>query len=63
LTLGDRFREWRIDHMTDRIARRPHGRAARRTHGSPTVHDFAWAPVLEARAAAREEWAQLLYAR
>jgi ubiquinone/menaquinone biosynthesis C-methylase UbiE len=36
--------------MTDRIARRPHGRRARLTYGSPTSHDFAWAPVLEALA-------------
>jgi ubiquinone/menaquinone biosynthesis C-methylase UbiE len=36
--------------MTDRIARRPHGRAARETYGSPTSHDFAWPPVLEALA-------------
>jgi len=33
--------------MTDRIARRPHGRRARETYASPTSHDFAWAPVLE----------------
>jgi ubiquinone/menaquinone biosynthesis C-methylase UbiE len=36
--------------MTDRIARRPYGRAARETYGSPTSHDFAWPPVLEALA-------------
>jgi len=36
--------------MTDRIARRPHGRQARETYGSPTSHDFAWPPVLEALA-------------
>jgi ubiquinone/menaquinone biosynthesis C-methylase UbiE len=36
--------------MTDRIARRPHGRAARETYGSPTSHDFTWAPVLDALA-------------
>jgi len=33
--------------MTDRIARRPHGRQARETYGSPTSHDFAWPPVLD----------------
>jgi SAM-dependent methyltransferase len=43
-----RFREWRIDRMTDRVARRPHGRRARETYGAPDVHEFAWAPVLEA---------------
>jgi ubiquinone/menaquinone biosynthesis C-methylase UbiE len=36
--------------MTDRIARRPHGRNARKTYASPTSHDFAWPPVLEALA-------------
>lgn len=43
-----RIREWRIDRMTDRVARRPHGRAARRTYGADDVHSFAWEPVLEA---------------
>jgi SAM-dependent methyltransferase len=44
----DRIREWRIDRMTDRIARRPHGRAARKTYGAEDVHSWAWEPVLEA---------------
>ena len=44
------FREWRIDRMTDRIARRPHGRKARETYGSPTSHDFAWPHVLDSLA-------------
>ena len=43
-----RLREWRIDRMTDRIARRPHGRTARRTYGADDAHSFAWEPVLEA---------------
>jgi ubiquinone/menaquinone biosynthesis C-methylase UbiE len=43
-----RIREWRIDRMTDRVARRPHGRAARATYGADDVHSFAWEPVLEA---------------
>jgi ubiquinone/menaquinone biosynthesis C-methylase UbiE len=43
-----RIREWRIDRMTDRIARRPHGRAARETYGANDVHSFAWEPVLDA---------------
>jgi ubiquinone/menaquinone biosynthesis C-methylase UbiE len=43
-----RFREWRIDRMTDRIARRPHGRQARETYGAPDVHDFMWPAVLDA---------------
>ena len=44
----ERIREWRIDRMTDRVARRPHGRAARKTYGADDVHSFAWEPVLEA---------------
>jgi SAM-dependent methyltransferase len=44
------FREWRIDRMTDRVARRPHGAKARATYGARDVHSFAWAPVLEALA-------------
>jgi ubiquinone/menaquinone biosynthesis C-methylase UbiE len=48
LTLVDRVRAWRIDRMTDRVARRPHGKQARETYGSPTSHDFAWPPVLDA---------------
>jgi ubiquinone/menaquinone biosynthesis C-methylase UbiE len=49
-TLLNRFREWRIDRMTDRIARRPHGKQARETYGAADVHSFAWEPVLEALA-------------
>jgi SAM-dependent methyltransferase len=47
-TAFERFREWRIDRMTDRIARRPHGRTARATYGAADVHSFAWESVLEA---------------
>jgi len=36
--------------MTDRIARRPHGKQARETYGAPDVHDFLWEPVLDALA-------------
>jgi len=43
----NRFREWRIDRMTDRIARKPHGKQARETYGSADAHSFAWEPVLE----------------
>lgn len=43
-----RIREWRIDRMTDRVARRPHGRAARKTYGADDVHSWAWGPVLDA---------------
>jgi ubiquinone/menaquinone biosynthesis C-methylase UbiE len=42
------IREWRIDRMTDKVARRPHGRGARETYGADDVHAFAWEPVLEA---------------
>jgi ubiquinone/menaquinone biosynthesis C-methylase UbiE len=48
VNLIGRLREWRIDRMTDRVARRPHGRAARRTYGAEDVHSFAWEPVLAA---------------
>src|SRR5512133_495482 len=43
-----RIRDWRIDRMTDRVARRPHGRKARETYGADDVHSFAWEPVLDA---------------
>jgi ubiquinone/menaquinone biosynthesis C-methylase UbiE len=43
-----RIREWRIDRMTDRVARRPHGRSARETYSAGDVHSFAWDPVLDA---------------
>jgi SAM-dependent methyltransferase len=50
LSLFGPIREWRIDRMTDRIARRPHGRKARETYGDPEAHSFAWPPVLDALA-------------
>ena len=34
--------------MTDRVARRPHGRKARKVYGADDVHSFAWEPVLAA---------------
>ena len=43
-----RIREWRIDRMTDRVARRPRGRRARAVYGATDVHSFAWEPVLAA---------------
>jgi len=46
--LSRRIREWRIDRLTDRLARRPHGRAARETYGAPDAHSFAWPAVLGA---------------
>ena len=50
-----RIREWRIDRMTDRVARRPHGRAARETYGANDAHSFAWEPVLAALALTPED--------
>src|SRR5207249_3907051 len=50
VNLLERFREWRIDRRTDRIARRPHGRKARETYGAADAHSFLWEPVLEALA-------------
>jgi cyclopropane fatty-acyl-phospholipid synthase-like methyltransferase len=49
-TAFERFREWRIDRMTDRVARKPHGRRARETYGAADAHSFTWEPVLEALA-------------
>jgi SAM-dependent methyltransferase len=46
----ERLREWRIDRMTDRVARRPYGRAAREVYGAADAHSFAWEPVLGALA-------------
>jgi SAM-dependent methyltransferase len=43
-----RLREWRIDRMTDRIARRPSGRKARETYRADDAHAFLWEPVLQA---------------
>jgi len=43
-----RLREWRIDRMTNRVARRPSGRRARKVYGADDVHSFAWEPVLQA---------------
>jgi ubiquinone/menaquinone biosynthesis C-methylase UbiE len=48
--LVERFREWRVDRLTDRLARRPHGRRAIRTYGADDVHSFLWEPVLAALA-------------
>jgi SAM-dependent methyltransferase len=50
VNLVERFREWRIDRMTDRLARRPHGRQARETYGADDAHSFLWEPMLEALA-------------
>jgi ubiquinone/menaquinone biosynthesis C-methylase UbiE len=43
-----RLRDWRIDRMTNRVARRPSGRRARTVYGADDVHSFAWEPVLGA---------------
>jgi ubiquinone/menaquinone biosynthesis C-methylase UbiE len=53
--LLERLREWRIDRMTDRVARRPHGRKARQTYGADDSHSFLWGPVLEALALGPED--------
>jgi SAM-dependent methyltransferase len=50
------IREWRIDRMTDRVARRPHGRSAREIYGSPESHSFAWPVVLDALALGPEDY-------
>jgi ubiquinone/menaquinone biosynthesis C-methylase UbiE len=42
-----RLRDWRIDRMTNRVARRPSGRRARKVYGADDVHSFAWEPVLD----------------
>src|SRR2546423_12633093 len=49
-TAFERFREWRLDRMTDRVARRPPGRRARETYGAADARSFPWEPVLEALA-------------
>jgi len=48
--LAERIRDWRIDRMTDRLARRPSGRKARATYGADDAHSFLWDPLLEALA-------------
>ncbi len=60
-----RFREWRIDRMTDRVARPPRGRKARETYGADDelVAFAREAGCREARIAHREAWAQLLFAQ
>jgi ubiquinone/menaquinone biosynthesis C-methylase UbiE len=51
----DRLRDWRIDRMTNRVARRPSGRRARKVYGADDVHSFAWEPVLEALQLTRDD--------
>jgi ubiquinone/menaquinone biosynthesis C-methylase UbiE len=46
--LLERVRDWRVDRMADRIARRPHGRKARAIYGAPDAHSFLWPDVLGA---------------
>jgi len=46
----ERFGEWRVDRLTDRQARRPHGRRARRVFGADDAHSFLWPPLLDALA-------------
>jgi ubiquinone/menaquinone biosynthesis C-methylase UbiE len=51
----ERLREWRVDRLTDRLARRPSGRQARKTYGAPDVHSFLWPHVLDALQLTRED--------
>ena len=44
----ERLREWRSDRLTDRVARRPHGREARGVYGADDAHSFLWEPMLAA---------------
>lgn len=46
--LSSFLRERWVDLQVDRRARRPWGKRARATYGSPTVHDFLWPQLLEA---------------
>jgi ubiquinone/menaquinone biosynthesis C-methylase UbiE len=41
--------------MTDRRARRPHGRRARAVYGADDAHSFAWEPVLDALARSTDD--------
>jgi ubiquinone/menaquinone biosynthesis C-methylase UbiE len=41
--------------MTDRVARRPHGRKAREVYGADDAHSFAWEPVLAALSLDRDD--------
>lgn len=55
MKLVERFREWRVDRLTDRMARRPHGRRARTIYGAADVHSFLWEPLLAALALETED--------
>jgi SAM-dependent methyltransferase len=48
--LLERFEAWRVDRLTDRLARRHYGRRARKTYGADDAHAFLWEPVLDALA-------------
>ena len=48
MALVARYREWRIDRLTDRMARRPYGKHARAVYGADDAHSFLWEPVLAA---------------
>jgi SAM-dependent methyltransferase len=54
--LLERLRARRIDRLTDRTARRPHGRRARRVYGADDAHSFLWEPVLAALALEPDDW-------
>jgi SAM-dependent methyltransferase len=55
MKLAERLRDWRVDRLTDRMARRPHGRRARTIYGTQDVHSFLWEPVLAALALERDD--------
>jgi SAM-dependent methyltransferase len=55
MKLAERLRDWRVDRLTDRMARRPHGRRARTIYGAQDVHSFLWEPVLAALALERDD--------
>jgi ubiquinone/menaquinone biosynthesis C-methylase UbiE len=54
MRLFEGIREWRIDRMTDRVARRPYGRQARKIYGGSS-HDWAWPTVIDALALGRDD--------
>jgi len=39
---------WRLGRRADKLARKPYGRAARKTYGDPHSHDFLWPQLLDA---------------
>jgi ubiquinone/menaquinone biosynthesis C-methylase UbiE len=50
-----RLETWRLERRADKLARRPYGRAARKTYGDPRSHDFLWPDLLEALDLTKED--------